>query len=151
MGRRKVQFPSRFNKSTIVFCTLIDLRNDVRMIKTKWNQKPQQNYCQFFFNNSIDSFDVHLRRSFSENRALEKEKTKLRHHHVISMVCTLIEQRSSPISAREIAQLLKKFAVNSFWTLREYYANFLVKMAISLLLDTELIYAVPLRLLNGRF
>ena len=55
---------------------------------------------------SIDSFDVHFRSDFTENRAREKEKNQLCHHHVISMVCTLIEH--PPISEREIAQLLKK-------------------------------------------
>jgi len=54
------------------------------------------------------------------------------------MVCTLIEYSSRPISAREIAQSLKKIALDSFWTIREYCANFLVQMAISLLLDTEM-------------
>ena len=45
------------------------------MIKTsKWNHELQQNYCRFVFYNNIDSFDVHFRQSFSENRALEKEK-----------------------------------------------------------------------------
>ena len=96
VGRRKGQFTRRFNKSTKVFCTLINLRNDVRMIKAN---KPPQNYCRFFFNN-IDSFDVHFRRSFPENRAFGKEKSKLRHHHVISIVCTLIKHSSRPIKAR---------------------------------------------------
>ena len=38
--------------------------------------------------------------------SLKKVKNKLRHHHVISMVCILIDQSSRPISAREILQLL---------------------------------------------
>ena len=42
---------------------------------------------------------------FRENCVHKKEKDKL-HHHVISMVCTLIDQSSRPISMREIAQLL---------------------------------------------
>ena len=31
--------------------------------------------------------------------SLKKVKNKLRHHHVISMVCTLIDQSSQPISS----------------------------------------------------
>lgn len=35
-------------------------------------------------------------------------------------------------------QLLKKIALDSFRSVREYYANFLDKIGISLLLDTEM-------------
>ena len=38
----------------------------------------------------------------------EKETNKFYNHHVISMVCTLIQCSSRPISAWEIAQLLLK-------------------------------------------
>ena len=37
-------------------------------------------------------------------RTKKKKKTKLCHHHVISMVCSLIEHGSQPINAQEIAK-----------------------------------------------
>ena len=40
--------------------------------------------------------------------SLEKEKNKFCHHHIISMVCTLIEHSSQPISVWEIAQSWQK-------------------------------------------
>ena len=51
-----------------------------------------ENCCRFVFYNNIDSFDLHFCCSFSDNRAREKEKNKLRHHHVITMVYALIDQ-----------------------------------------------------------
>ena len=39
------------------------------------------------------------------NRARNKEKNKLRHHHVTYVVCSIIDDSSRPISAREITQL----------------------------------------------
>ena len=102
----------------------------------------------FFFNNNIDSFVVHFRRSFPENRAFEKEKSKLRHHHVISIVCTLIKHSSRPIKARN-SSVIEKIVLDSFWTVREYCANFLVQMAIPSCLTLKWIYAVPLRTFLG--
>ena len=40
-----------------------------------------------------------------KSRVAEREN-KWRHHHIIFMVCSLIEHSSQPISARESAQLL---------------------------------------------
>ena len=54
------------------------------------------------------SFMVFSRRSFLQNRALDKEKNTLRHHHVIFLVYTLADHSSQPISAGEIAHLLKQ-------------------------------------------
>ena len=56
------------------------------------------------------------------NRARNKEKNKLRHHHITYMVCSIIDDSFRPISAREIAQLhlqvilglLKSFPPASF-------------------------------------
>ena len=45
-------------------------------------------------------------RQFLMSVARPREKNKLPHHHVISMVCTLIKHRSPPTSGREIVQLL---------------------------------------------
>ena len=64
-----------------------------------------ENCCRFAFYNNIESFDIHFRWSFTENRAREKEKNKSRHHHIISTVCTVFEHSSRPISGREITQL----------------------------------------------
>ena len=90
--------------------------------KLKWNQEPRfhckvlniltsfllsirvraiENCCRFVFHNNIARFWSPFTLKFSENRAREKEKNKLRHHDVISMVCTLFEQSSQPIRARE--------------------------------------------------
>ena len=54
------------------------------------------------------TFMVFSRRSFLQNRALDKEKNTLRHHHVIFLVYTLADHSSQPISAGEIAHLLKQ-------------------------------------------
>lgn len=51
---------------------------------------------------TLTVFDVHFRWSFLENRTRYKEKNKLGHHHITSIVCTLIRHSSWPISAREI-------------------------------------------------
>ena len=51
---------------------------------------------------TLTVFYVHFRWSFLENRTRYKEKNKLRHHHITSIVCTLIKHSSWPISAREI-------------------------------------------------
>ena len=49
-----VLFTSRFNKSTIIFCTLSDHRNDVKMIKTsKWNQKLTKIIVDLFFTTTL--------------------------------------------------------------------------------------------------
>ena len=79
---------------------LIDHRNDVNMLKTQsfehfdvicmvdksTDHRKLLFICYF---HTIDNFDVHFRWRFSERSARKKEKSKLRHHHVISMVCTL--------------------------------------------------------------
>ena len=54
------------------------------------------------------TFMVFSRRRFLQNRALDKEKNTLRHHRAISLVYTLADHSSQPISAGEIAQLLKQ-------------------------------------------
>ena len=61
------------------------------------------------------SFVVRFCWSFFKNRAREKGKHKWRHHDVISLVCTLIEHSSPPISAREIAQLSWKRKSKFLW------------------------------------
>jgi len=50
---------------------------------------------------TLTVFDVHFRWSFLENRMHDKEKNKLCHHHITSIVCTLIKHSSWPISAWE--------------------------------------------------
>ena len=109
-----------------MFCILIDRRNDVKMFKNQfeprsadewfhykvfnimmsflWSLRVQtvENCCRFFFTMTLTVLNVHSSWTF----LAEKEKNKLRHHWAISIVCTLIEQSSLPISAREIAQLL---------------------------------------------
>ena len=68
-----------------------------------------ENCCGFFLLITLTVFDVHFRWSFSENLARKKEKNKLRHHHVISMICTLIEQLAVDQSAREKSLSYCKF------------------------------------------
>ena len=68
--------------------------------------------CFFFFKITLKDFiDVHF--SFSENREREKERNKLRHYDVISivckLVCTLIENSSRIIIVREILVMVKYF------------------------------------------
>ena len=106
----------------------MDHRNDVKMFKTHvkpqaagewfhwkgldiltsflWSRSVQtmESYCRFVFYHNIDSFDVYFCWTFSVARPREKEKNKLRHHHVISTLCTLNERSSRPISVWEIAQ-----------------------------------------------
>ena len=66
-----------------------------------------ENCCRFVVTTPLTAFDVHFCGSFSENGAPEKQKKQpLRHHHVISMVCTLSDSNSQPISALEIAHFL---------------------------------------------
>ena len=81
-------------------CILIDHRNDVNMLKTQsfehfdvicmvdksTSHIKLLSICYF---PTIDNFDVYFRWRFSERRARRKEESKLRHHHVISMVCAL--------------------------------------------------------------
>ena len=55
-------------------------------------------FCNWKFLTSI-SIEVSL-----ENHT-KKEKNKLRHHNIISMVCTLIDRSFYPMSLQEIAQL----------------------------------------------
>ena len=61
---------------------------------------------------------VFSRRRFLQNRALEKEKNTLRHHRVISLVYTLADYSSQPISAGEIAQLLKQIYSRVFYKIQ---------------------------------
>ena len=57
--------------------------------------------------NTIDSFrHPFLLRFLGKWRARETEKTTTSPPHVISMVCTLIDNNSQPVSALEIAQFL---------------------------------------------
>ena len=68
-----------------------------------------ENCCRFVVTTPLTAFVVHFCWSFSANVAREKRKKQpLRHYHVISMVCTLIDSNSQPISALEIAQFLQK-------------------------------------------
>ena len=67
------------------------------------NGTDMENCCRLMFYNNIDNFDVHFR--CARERKKEKQTNKLRHHHVISMVFTLIERSSRQISAREVALL----------------------------------------------
>ena len=48
-------------------------------------------------------FMVFSRRLSLQNRGLAKETNNLRHHRVISLVCTLTDHSSQPISVGEIA------------------------------------------------
>ena len=48
-------------------------------------------------------FMVFSWRRFLQNRAVDKEKNTLRHHCVISLVCTLTDHSSQPINVGEIA------------------------------------------------
>ena len=43
-------------------------------------------------------FMAFSRRRFLQNRALDKEKNTLRHYRVISLVCTLTDHSSQPIT-----------------------------------------------------
>ena len=69
------------------------------------------------------TFMVFSRRSFLQNRALEKEKNILRHHCAISLDYTVADHSSQPISVWEIAQLLKQkylrvyFKIKCLWPL----------------------------------
>ena len=65
-----------------------------------------KNCCRFVFYNNIDSFDIHFLWNFLKSYVHKTERKKFCHHHIISMVCTLIKQRSPSISAQEITQLL---------------------------------------------
>ena len=66
-----------------------------------------ENCCRVVVTTPLTALDVHFCGSFSENGAREKRKKQpVRHHHVISMVCTLIDSNSQQISALEIAQFL---------------------------------------------
>ena len=58
------------------------------------------------FTTAFTVFDVQLGGSFSWKSCAKTEKNKLRHHHVISTVCTLIDRSSRPIIVRVIGQLL---------------------------------------------
>ena len=49
------------------------------------------------------TFMVFSRRRFLQNRGLDKEKNTLRHHRAFSLVYTLADHSSQPISAGEIA------------------------------------------------
>ena len=79
-------------------CTRIEHRNDViKCSKLKWNHHPQAwLHCKAFFYNNINFF-------------YEKQKQNNRHcvtGYVISMIYTLIDYSSRPISPRVFAQLL---------------------------------------------
>ena len=76
------------------------------MVNTQVNHELQATgiFCWFGFYDNIDSVVFH--QHFWEIYEHDKDKDKLRHHHVIPMVCTLIEQSSRPISTQEVVQLL---------------------------------------------
>ena len=59
--------------------------HELRRAVSLWFHSKVLNFWLHFYHN-IDSFDSHFRWSFSDNRAREKEKNKLCHHPVISMV-----------------------------------------------------------------
>lgn len=54
---------------------------------------------KIYFTITLTVIDVHFRWNLSGNYVCEK-KNKLCHHHIIFMVCTLINRSSWPISAR---------------------------------------------------
>ena len=101
-------------------CAPINHRNDIIIFKTQvepfwhhwlslWSIRVQtiEHFCWFVFYNNIGSFDIHFCWKFLASSLMhEKEKNKLCHHHVISMVCTLIKCSFPPIIAQEIGQLL---------------------------------------------
>ena len=79
-------------------CTRIEHRNDViKCSKLKWNHHPQAwLYCEAFFTITFIFF-------------YEKQKQNNRHcvtGYIISMIYTLIDYSSRPISPRVFAQLL---------------------------------------------
>ena len=110
-------------------CTLIDYRNNVNMLKSlqqnhspatlgyTWLlniltlflcsvREPTKNIVFDIFTITLVDVEIHLDSSFSKIRAEKKDKNKLCHHHIISMVCNLIDRTSRQKSTREIAQLL---------------------------------------------
>ena len=119
-----LHFTPCFSKQPTVYETLSlsTVEMTSKCSKLKWNQgsrasvftvkfwsireQTMENCRRFVFYNNIDSSDdIYVEVSLKIARARKRTK-KLRHHHVISMVCSLIEQSSQPTSARGIAYLL---------------------------------------------
>ena len=68
-----------------------------------WAYRPWKIFVDLSFTIILTVFDVHFRWNYSENRPRKKEKNKLRHHQVTSIVCCLIDHSSRPaLSAQEI-------------------------------------------------
>ena len=68
--------------------------------------RPREFFVDLVFTITLTVFNVVFHQHFWEIYEHDKDKNKLRHHHVIPMVCTLIEQSSRPISMQEVVQLL---------------------------------------------
>ena len=56
---------------------------------------------QLPFYNNIDNFGRSFPSKILRKSSKQEREKKLRHHHVISKVCTLFDQRSRPIYQRE--------------------------------------------------
>ena len=103
-------------------CTLIDHRNVAKMFKTQAEPRAAGEWCHCKVWNILTSFlrsiteqpwkivvdllftiTLTILKSISVARERERKKetkNKLCHHHVISVVCTLIEHSSRQISGR---------------------------------------------------
>ena len=67
-------------------CSKLKCNHELRWAVLLWFYCKGLNFWLHFYHN-IDYFDGHFYWSFPDNRAREKEKNKLCHHPVISMVC----------------------------------------------------------------
>ena len=106
-------------------CTVVDHRNDVRMFKTQvepWAagecfhckvlmsilwliRVSTMEKCWFFFNNIDRSLRPCPAKFLSHSCRREKEK-KSCHHHIISIICILIDHSSRPISREKLLDQL---------------------------------------------
>ena len=80
------------------------------MFKTKVEQS-FEHWHHFYavdlvFTITLRIFYVHFHSRFLESCACKEVKNKLHHHHVISMVCAVINHSSQPISTQEITHML---------------------------------------------
>ena len=103
------------NKSTTIFQQFLcyrqqkcrqNVQNSNILTSFPWSitvSRPWKIAVDLFFTVTLTVFVVHVRTRFAENRLWERKKNELRHLHFISMVCTVTDNSSRPISGREIA------------------------------------------------
>ena len=67
---------------------------------------PSEKGSQFVFYNNIDSFWQPFLLNFLEKSCMQERENKLRHHQIISTVCSLTDHGSHLVSVQKITQLL---------------------------------------------